>query len=97
MDLINMPPAWEINHAAGTGVTVAILDSGFTTIQGNFLFRIWNGTAFATFAVPFARDFFLLTTVSPLEVGAVLGLCTASAAAIGALTARVRAATRDVR
>ena len=55
MDLINMPPAWEINHAAGTGVTVAILDSGFTTIQGNFLFRIWNGTAFATFAVPFAR------------------------------------------
>jgi serine protease len=55
MDLINMPQAWDINVRAGEGVTVAVIDSGLTTIDTTRDFRIWTGFGFRTFAVPFAK------------------------------------------
>lgn len=55
MDAINMPLAWEINSGAGTGVVVAVLDTGLTTAQSTYGFRIWNGVAFGVYGVPFSR------------------------------------------
>ena len=54
MDLIQMPQAWEINRSAAANVTVAVLDSGFTNVQGTFGFRVWNGSSFGIFGVSFA-------------------------------------------
>jgi serine protease len=55
LDQINMPRAWEMNVSAGKDVVVGVLDSGLTTIDGTFGFRLWTGFAFATFGIPFAR------------------------------------------
>lgn len=55
MDQINMPRAWEINGGAGKDVVVAVLDSGLSTFDGTVGFRIWTGSAFSTFGVPFVR------------------------------------------
>ncbi|HEY7498502.1 MAG TPA: S8 family serine peptidase [Vicinamibacterales bacterium] len=55
MNLINMPQAWDISRTAGSGVTVAVIDSGLTTRDGTFGFRVWTGTAFSTMAIPFAK------------------------------------------
>jgi serine protease len=54
LPLINMPQAWDINTRAGGGVTVAVIDTGLTTRDGTFGFRIWTGTSFQTFGVPVA-------------------------------------------
>ncbi len=55
LPLINMPQAWDINQSAGSGVIVAVVDSGLTTRDGTFGFPLWNGNAFATMAIPFAK------------------------------------------
>ena len=55
MPLINMPQAWDINTSAGGGVTVAVVDSGFTTRDGTFGFRLWTPSGFQTLSVPTAR------------------------------------------
>jgi serine protease len=55
MPLINMPEAWDIASRAGSGVIVAVLDTGLTTRDGTFGFRLWNGTALVPFGVPFAK------------------------------------------
>jgi serine protease len=52
---INMPQAWDINLGAGSGVTVAVVDTGLTTRDGTFGFRIWTGSTFQVLAVPFAK------------------------------------------
>lgn len=52
---INAPQAWDINRAAAAGVTVAVIDGGLTTTDGQFPFRIWTGTGFGIFQVPFAK------------------------------------------
>src|SRR5690606_26119151 len=49
---INMPGAWDIN-AGGTGVTIAVIDSGVTTINATYGFKTWNGTATVTAQMPF--------------------------------------------
>jgi serine protease len=55
MNLINMPQAWDINRTAGNGVTVAIIDTGLTTRDGTFGFRLSTIAGFQTFGIPFAR------------------------------------------
>lgn len=50
---INMPGAWDIN-AGGTGVTIAVIDSGATTINATYGFKTWNGSAIVTASMPFA-------------------------------------------
>ena len=56
MNLVNMPQAWDINTSAGGGVTVAVIDSGLTTTDGTFVFRVWQGSAgFVPTAIPFAK------------------------------------------
>jgi serine protease len=55
MPSINMPLAWDINAGAAEGILVAVLDSGLTTVDGTFTFRIWTGTQFQTLPVPFAK------------------------------------------
>ena len=55
LPLINMPQAWDINQGAGSGIVVAVVDSGLTTRDGTFGFPLWNGSGFTTFAVPFAK------------------------------------------
>jgi serine protease len=58
MGQINMPVAWDINTAAGRGVTVAVLDSGITTFDATLNFRLPvppSGRTFAIFPVPFAK------------------------------------------
>ena len=52
---INMPQAWDINTGAAGGVVVAVIDSGITTTQGTYTFRLWNGRNFAFYPIPFAR------------------------------------------
>jgi serine protease len=52
---INMPQAWDINGKAGSGVTVAVVDTGLTTRDGTFGFRLWTTSGFQTLAVPLAR------------------------------------------
>lgn len=54
-EAINLPTAWDINPGGRTDVLVAVIDSGLTTIDTTLNFRIWDGRAFGTFAVPFAR------------------------------------------
>jgi serine protease len=51
---INMPQAWDINPSAAAGVIVAVIDSGTTLTQGNYTFRFFNGSTFASYIVPFA-------------------------------------------
>src|SRR5262245_21669186 len=55
LPVINMPQAWDINLGAGSGVTVAVVDSGLTTRDGTFGFRLWTASGFQTFAVPVSR------------------------------------------
>jgi serine protease len=52
---IDLPTAWEINPGGRSDVLVAVIDSGLTTADSTFGFRIWDGRAFRTFAVPFAK------------------------------------------
>jgi serine protease len=52
---INMPQAWDINSSAGSGIIVAVVDTGLTTRDGTFGFRLYNGSGFTTFAIPFAK------------------------------------------
>jgi serine protease len=57
MNLINMPQAWDISRGAGSGITVAVIDTGLTTRDGTFGFNVWSpvATAFQAVAIPFAR------------------------------------------
>ncbi len=50
---INMPGAWDIN-AGGSGVTIAVIDSGVTNINATYGFKTWNGASIVTAQMPFA-------------------------------------------
>jgi serine protease len=52
---INLPTAWDINPGGRPDVLVAVIDSGLTTVDNTFGFRIWDGRAFRIFGVPFAK------------------------------------------
>jgi serine protease len=52
-DLIGMPRAWDINAGANDSITIAILDSGITTVTQSFDFPLWTGTRIETVSIPF--------------------------------------------
>lgn len=56
LSAIDMPRAWDINPGASPSVTVAVIDTGMTTVNATFPFRSWNGTAISTIQVPFATN-----------------------------------------
>jgi serine protease len=51
--LLDLPRAWDINSGAGN-VTVAVIDTGLTSVNATFSFKTWNGTAIVTTQVPVA-------------------------------------------
>lgn len=50
---INMPGAWDVNPGA-SGITVAVIDSGMTSVTASYNFKTWSGTAIVTDEMPFA-------------------------------------------
>lgn len=56
LDLINMPSAWDINPGGSSAVTVAVLDSGLTTVTRSYAFPLWNGSSFADVTMPFGQN-----------------------------------------
>ena len=51
--LIDLPRAWDLN-AGGSGVTVAVIDTGITTVNATYQFKTWNGSAIVTAPMQFA-------------------------------------------
>jgi len=50
--LLDMPRAWDIN-AGGAGITVAVIDTGVTSVNATYGFKTWNGTEIVTAQMPF--------------------------------------------
>lgn len=65
---IDLTTAWDINDGA-PNVTVAVVDSGVTTVARTFSAVTWNGTGFQNINVPFAisPDFAGNRIVSPRD------------------------------
>ena len=53
MTALDMPRAWDINGGA-SGIIVAIVDTGPTSVTQTFAVRTWSGSAIVTVSVPFA-------------------------------------------
>jgi serine protease len=56
LNTIDLPAAWDINPGASSSVTVAVIDSGLTTVTQTISFRRWTGSGFETISVPFAAN-----------------------------------------
>lgn len=52
-DLIEMPAAWDINPGANDTITVGVIDTGITTVNESFQFRVWTGRVFETLTIPY--------------------------------------------
>lgn len=50
---LDMPRAWDINPGASADIVVAVVDTGVTTVNQSFNFRMWNGSAITTVPMPF--------------------------------------------
>lgn len=50
---IDMPRAWDINPGGRSDLTVAVIDSGVTSVNQTFTFSTWNGSQIANIGVPF--------------------------------------------
>jgi serine protease len=50
---INMPGAWDVNPG-GAGITVAVIDTGMTSVTETYTFKTWDGEAIVSDAMPFA-------------------------------------------
>jgi serine protease len=81
---INVPGAWDINSGAAADVIIAVLDSGFTTTEGSFGFRIWTPGGFGLFAVPMAKagDFDHARVLEPVDLQSFGGWVTTGGQAI---------------
>jgi serine protease len=53
LDLIDMPRAWDINAGGTESITIAVIDSGVTTVNETFGFPMWTGQRIETVPVPF--------------------------------------------
>ena len=51
-DLIDMPRAWEMNQGATSDVTVAVIDTGITTMAAAYPFSLWTGSQFELVNIP---------------------------------------------
>ena len=69
LSAIDMPRAWDINPGGSSAVTVAVIDSGITTIARSFVFQTWNGRATQSVVVPFgiSPDFAASRLVNPRD------------------------------
>ncbi len=54
LSAIDMPRAWDINPGGKAEVTVAVIDTGVTTVARSYVFQTWNGRATQNVVVPFA-------------------------------------------
>jgi serine protease len=52
--LLDMPGAWEIQPGGTPDLTVAVLDTGITSVPGTRAFRVWTGEDFEDVVMPFA-------------------------------------------
>jgi serine protease len=52
LPLIGMPNAWDISPGGTATTIVAVVDTGFTTVNQSYTFSTWNGTAIQS--LPFA-------------------------------------------
>jgi len=53
---LDMPRAWDINPGANANTTIAVVDSGVTTVNQSFTAVTWDGRAFRLVAVPFTTS-----------------------------------------
>ena len=51
--LIDLPRAWDLN-AGGAGVTVAVIDTGLTSVNATYSLKTWDGSAIVAASMPFA-------------------------------------------
>ena len=51
---LDMPRAWDINPGGNDTVTVAVVDTGITSVGRSYSFQTWNGRAIQSVSVPFA-------------------------------------------
>ena len=51
-DLIDMPRAWEMNQGATSDVTVAVIDTGITTMATAYPFSLWTGSQLELVNIP---------------------------------------------
>lgn len=51
--VLDMPRAWDINPGANAEMVVAVVDTGVTTVNQSFNFRIWTGFSIQTVPMPF--------------------------------------------
>ncbi len=67
---LDMTRAWDINPGASDSVTVAVVDTGVTTIARSYPFQIWDGRTTKSVTVPFAMnpDFKATRIVSPVDL-----------------------------
>jgi hypothetical protein len=52
--LLDMPGAWDIQPGGTAELTVAVLDTGITSVPGTRTFRVWTGQQFQDLVIPFA-------------------------------------------
>ena len=69
LSAIDMPRAWDINPGGSNTITVAVIDSGITTIARSFVFQTWNGRATQNVTVPFgvSPDFAAKRLINPRD------------------------------
>ncbi len=53
LSLIDMPRAWDLN-AGGSGVTVAVIDTGLTSVNATYSLKTWDGTAIVSTQMRYA-------------------------------------------
>ena len=56
LSVLDMPRAWDINPGANDTITVAVVDTGMTTVVRSYSFLTWNGRTTQTVSVPFAMN-----------------------------------------
>jgi serine protease len=55
-ELLGMPRAWDLNAGASSGITLAVIDTGFTAATSTQAFMLWTGSLFETVGIPFRSN-----------------------------------------
>jgi serine protease len=53
---IDVPRAWDINPGGSPDTTVAVLDTGITSVTDSFVFPTWNGRAIQNVSIPYRQS-----------------------------------------
>ena len=70
---LDMPRVWDINPGGKDSVTVAVVDTGITSVAQSFFLPTWNGSAVQNVLVPFALNPDLAAARHPGTAGRGLG------------------------